>query len=196
LATFGGESVEMGQSFIIAIGLIGSLITIFFGIREFPKLWRWLKKKYAEWSCIGIIVIYVEASHNQDAGGTTLYLYLCGEESYGLFPSHHDDNYESYVLAMKQIHYDVSYPSDSDRYWAEWTAMFVKPLSEYSQTCLVKLIGECRFRFSLHNENDASKTVFDSFKYKTELKECFKKCEIEYDKKVANPQDRWKARDK
>ena len=195
LATFGGENVEMGQVFIIVISLVGSFITIFFGIRELPKFWRCLKGTYAEWTRRGIIVIYIETLHSKQ-GDTTVYMYLCGEESYGLFPSHHDDNNESYVLAMKQVHYHISYPSNSNRYWSEWTAMLVKPLSEYSRTCVVKLIGEYRFRFSLHNENSETKTVFDSFKFKTERKECLKKCEIEYDKEATNPQDKWKAKDK
>ena len=61
---------------------------------------------------------------------------------------------------------------------------------------IVKLIGECKFRFRLSNDNGESATVFDSFKYKTELKECLKKCEIKYVRKASTPQDRWKARDK
>ena len=72
----------------------------------------------------------------------------------------------------------------------------IHSLSEDEYPCLVKLIGECKFRFRLPNDDGESATVFDSFKYKTELKECLKKCEIKYDKKAPNPQDRWKAKDK
>ena len=179
------------------LGVIASLITIYFGIRELPKFWRWFEKKSEAWARQGIMVIYVWVSHgNQE--DVTVYLYLCGEESYDPFPSHRDDNHESYILAMRVIHYHTSYPSNSDRDdpIAEWTAMEVHSLSEDEYPCLVKLIDECRFRFSLHNENGETKTVFDSFKFKTELKECLKKCEIKYVRKASNPQDRWKAKDK
>ena len=121
-------------------------------------------------------------------GDATLYLYLCGEESYGLFPSHYYDNPESYILAMKTIHYDTSHPAPySDRFWSEWTAMDVHLLSEDEDLCLVKLIDECRFRFRLSLDDGRKITVFDSFKFKTELKECKKKCEIKYVKKASQP---------
>ena len=94
------------------------------------------------------------------------------------------------------IHYDTSYRFYSDRYHAEWMAMEVHSLSEDEYPCLIKLIGECKFRFRLSNDNGESVTDFHSFKYKTELKECLKKCKIEYNKKPSNPQDRWKSKDK
>ena len=49
-----------------------------------------------------------------------------------------DDNRESYILAMRQIHYHTSYPSNSDRDdpRAEWTAMEVHSLSEDESPCL------------------------------------------------------------
>ena len=99
---------------------------------------------------------------------------------------------------MRQIHYHTSYRSKSDRDdpIADWTAMSVEPLSEDEYPCLLQLIGECGFRFRLSNDNDESITVFDAFKFKTELKECLNKCEIQYNKKASNPYDRWKARDK
>ena len=74
--------------------------------------------------------------------------------------------------------------------------MDVESLSEDEYPRLLQLIGKCGFRFRLSNDNGERITIFDTFKFKTELKECLKKCEIKYDKKALNPQDRWKARDK
>lgn len=153
-----------------------------------------IKSSLANWTRRGRKVIYFLVSNNKQ-GDVTLYLYLCGEET-SLFYSSTYEDHESYVLAMKQIHYDTSYRFNSDRYHSEWTAMDVHSLSEDEYSSLLQLIGECGFRFRLPNDNDERITVFDSFKFKTELKECLKKCEIKYNKKAPNPQDRWKARDK
>ena len=183
----------MGQVIII-IGLVASLITIFFGISAFVKNRKGFKDTLADWTRRKRKAIYFVVSHGKQ-GDFTLYLSLCGEETSLFYPSTYE-NCEPYILAMKQIHYDTSYPSNSDRYYSEWTAMFVKPLSEDEYPHVVELIGECRFRFRLPNDNGESITVFDAFKFKTELKECLKKCEIKYYKKAPNPQDRWKAKDK
>ena len=155
-----------------------------------------IKSTLADWTRRGIKVIYFLVSHGTE-GDVTLHLYLCGEETCRLFPTY-QKNCESYILAMKPIHYDFSHPSPyySDRYWSEWMAMFVHSLSEDEYPCLLQLIGECRFRFRLPNDNGERITVFDSFKFNTELNECLKKCEIKYVKKASNPQDRWKAKDK
>ena len=186
----GGESVEMGQVIII-ISLIGSLITIgTFMVKNKGGL----KNTLTDWTRRGRKVIYIWVLHNE-CGDVILYLFLCGEETSLFYPSTYE-NYESYILAMKQIHYDTSYRFNSDRYHSKWTAMDVHSLSEDENPSLLQLIGECGFRFRLPNDNDERITVFDSFKFKTELKECLKKCEIKYNKKASNPQDRWKARDK
>ena len=188
----GGESVEMEQN----LYLIAAVVTIVGGggIIGILKNKELIKSTLADWTRHWRKAIYFVASHSE-RGDVTLYLYLCGEETCRLFPSTYE-NHESYILAMKQIHYDTSYPSNSDRYYSEWTAMFVEPLSEDEYPCVVELIGECRFRFRLPNDNGESITIFDAFKFKTELKECLKKCEIKYNKKASNPQDRWKAKDK
>ena len=190
----------MGQVIII-IGLVVSLITIFFGISAFVKNRKGFKDTLADWTRRGRKVIYIWAFHN-DWGNVILYFYLCGEETSLFYPSTYE-NCEPYILAMREIHYHTSHRSNSDRDdpIADWTAMDIHLLSENEHPCLLQLIGECGFRFRLPNVISANeigevKTVSDSFKFKTELKECLKKCEIKYYKKASDPQDRWKARDK
>ena len=179
---------------VTIIGLIGSLITIIFGIGAFVKNRELVKGTLADWTRRGRKVIYFLASHNE-RGDVTLYLYLCGEETSLFYPRTYE-NHESYILAMKEIHYDTSYDSYSDRYYSEWTAMFVTPLSKDRIPCVIQLVSENKFRFWLSNEIGEAVRTFGSFKFKTELKECLKKCEIKYDKKASEPQDRWKAKDK
>ena len=192
----GGESVEMGQDIGVIAAVVtivggGGLIGILIGILKNKEL---IKSTLADWTRRGRKVIYICASHNQ-RGNTSLYLYLCGEETSLFYPSTYE-NCEPYILAMRQIYYHTFHRSYSDRDHSKWRATLVNPLSEDKIPCSVKLIGKCTFRVKLPNDNGESITVFDSFKYKTERKECLKKCEIEYDKKVSTPQDRWKARDK
>ena len=188
---------------VVIISLIGSLITIIFGIGAFVKNRELVKTTLADWTRRGVKVIYFFTSPNKQ-GDVTLCLYLCGEETSLFYPSTYE-NCEPYILAMRQIHYHTSYRSNSDRDApiADWTAMDIHLLSEDGYPCLLQLIGECGFRFRLPNEIVEAKTVSDSFKFKTELfkfktelKECLKKCEIKYDKKASTPQDRWKAKDK
>ena len=184
----------MGQNLYVIAAVVTIVSGILSGIVLIVKNRELVKTTLADWTRRGRKIIYFVASRSK-RGDVILYLYLCGEETCRLFPSTYE-NHESYILAMKQIHYDISYPSNSDRYHSEWTAMFVEPLSEDEYPCVVELIGECRFRFRLPNDNGESITVFDAFKFKTELKECLKKCEIKYNKKASTPQDRWKAKDR
>ena len=176
----------------------GGLIGILIGILKNKEL---IKSTLADWTRRWRKIIYIWVSHNE-WGDVTLYFYFCGEETSLFYPSTYE-NCESYILAMREIHYHTSYRSNSDRDdpIAEWTAMDVEPLSEDEYPCLLQLIGECGFRFRLPNkiganENGETKTVFDAFKFKTERDECLKKCEIKYVRKASNPQDRWKAKDK
>ena len=180
----------MGQVIIIIASVCTILTAIILGLQNKDLI----KSTLADWTRRGRKVIYVHISHGNQ-GDFTLYLLLCGEETSLFYPSTYE-NYESYVLAVKQIHYDTSYRSNSDRYHAKWTAESVQPLSTYPPTWVFQLIGECGFRCKLPNDNGERITHFDSFKFKSELKECLKKCEIKYNKKASNPQDRWKARDK
>ena len=178
------------------IFLLAAIVTIvggggLIGILKNKEL---IKNTLADWTRRWRKVIYVQIEH-RNQGNITLYFYLCGEETSLFYPST-CENHESYVLAVKQIHYDTSYGSNSDRYHARWRVMDVKPLSKYPPTCVFQLIGECGFRFRLPNDNGERITGFDAFKFKTELKECLRKCEIKYVRKASNPQDRWKARDK
>ena len=171
----------------------GGLIGILIGILKNKEL---IKSSLADWTRRWRKVIYIWILHNE-GGDIILYLWLCGEETSLFYPSTYK-NCEPYILAMREIHYDTSYRSNSDRDdpIADWTAMSVEPLSEDEYPCLLQLIGECGFRFRLHNENGEAKTVSDLFKFNTELKECLKKCEIKYVKKASDPQDRWKSKDK
>ena len=187
-----GQDIGVIAAVVTIVGG-GGLIGILIGILKNKEL---IKSTLADWTRRGRKVIYIWAFHNQP-GDVILYFYLCGEETSLFYPSTYE-NCEPYILAMRQIHYHTSYRSNSDRDTsiADWTAMDIEPLSEDEYPYLVKLIGECKFRFRLSNDNGESATVFDSFKYKTELKECLKKCEIKYVRKASTPQDRWKARDK
>ena len=203
LHVIGGERVEMEQKLFVIAAVVtivggGGLIGILIGILKNKEL---IKNFLADWTRRGRKVIYIWVFHNE-CGDVILYLFLCGEETSLFYPSTYE-NCEPYILAMRQIHYDTSYRSNSDRDdpIADWTAMGVEPLSEDESPCLFQLIGECGFRFRLPNkigvnEISEAKTVSASFKFKTELKECLRKCEIKYVKKASNPQDRWKAKDK
>ena len=177
-----------------ALYVLAAIVTIVSGISVLPKFWRWFKENSAEWTRRGRKVIYIWTSRNK-GGDVTVCLYLCGEETSLFYPST-CENCEPYILAMRQIRYDISYRSYSDRDYSEWMSMFIKPLSQKQIPCVVQLVGEHRFQFWLTNEIGEVRIASDSFKFKTELKECLKKCEIKYDKKASNPQDKWKARDK
>ena len=194
-----GQDIGVIAAVVTIVGG-GGLIGILIGILKNKEL---IKSTLADWTRRGRKVIYIWAFHNQP-GDVILYFYLCGEETSLFYPSTYE-NCEPYILAMRQIHYHTSYRSNSDRDdpIADWTAMDIEPLSEAEYPCLLQLIGKCGFRFRLPNVigeaktfSDKAKTVSDLFKFKTELKECLKKCEIKYVKKASTPQDRWKARDK
>ena len=169
----------------------GGLIGILIGILKNKEL---IKTTLADWTRRGRRVIYIWALPNENTD-VTLHLYLCGEETSLFYPSTYE-NYEPYILAMRLIHYHTSCPSNSNRYHAEWTAMDIQLLSEDEYPCVFQLIGECGFRFRLSNGNGERITHFDAFKFKTEVKECLKKCEIKYVRKASDPQDRWKSKDK
>ena len=141
----------------------------------------------------GIKVIYVWVSHDNQ-GTTNLYFYLCGEEKSWLFSDSSEKNRDSYILAIKGLHYDTSYDSWSDRgdTMAEWESQLVRPLSEEQFPALVQLVGESKFRFGFYSDNDKPKIVSDLFKLKTEMSKCLKKYRIKYVKKAAKLIDRWK----
>ena len=174
--------------------LIAAVVTIIWGISVSVKNRELIKDTLTDWTRRGRKVIYVHISQGNQ-GDFTVYLLLCGEETSLFYPSTYE-NHESYVLAVKQIYYDTSYGSNGNRYHARWQAIDVEPLSEYPPTWVFQLTGECGFRCRLTKDNDEKITYFDAFKFKDELKECLKKCEIQYDRKASNPQDRWKAKDK
>ena len=167
----------------------------FSGIIWALKNKEWIKNTLAEWTRRGIKVIYILVSRN-DHGSITLYFSLCvsREETSRLFPGSYHKSHESYIVAMKEIQYDPSYNSNSDRDdpIAEWEAMDVHSLSEDRLPCLLQLIGENRFRFEFYGDNDESIIVTDSFKFKDELDECLRKYRIKYIKKAIKPIDRWK----
>ena len=177
------------------IFIIAALFTILGGIFWVLKNWEWIRNTLAKWTCRGIKVIYVLASHDNQEG-TTLYLYLCGEEKSWLFPDHCHTNCNSYILAIKSIHYDPSYDSYSDRDWAEWMSQFVHPLSKEPFPYLVQLVGEYKFRFRFNSDNDEPIIVSDSFKIKTELTECLRKYRIKYIRKATKAIDRWKIKNR
>ena len=103
------------------IFVIAALITILGGIFGLIKNWEWIKNTLAEWTRHGIKVIYIWVS-NDNQGSTTLNFYLCGEENSRLFSDSSEKNRDSYILAIKEIHYDPSYDSCSNRgdILAEW----------------------------------------------------------------------------
>ena len=176
--------------------MIAAVITIVGGIGAIVKNWEWIKNILAEWTRRGIKVIYVLPSHDNQEG-TTLYLYLCGEEKSWLFPEHCHTNCNSCILAIKSLHYDPSYGSYSDRAdYSEWMSQFPRPLSEEPLPTLVQLVGESRFRFGFYSDNDKPIIVFDSFKLKTEMAECLRKYRIKYDKKARKAIDRWKIKNR
>ena len=180
----------MVQIILVIVALIG-IIPVAVQILKNKEL---IKSTLADWTRCGIKVIYFVTSYSKQ-GNVTLCLYLCGEETSWLYSSTYE-NHGSYILAMKQIHYDFSHRSYSDRDHSKWTAMDVHSLSKDEIPCVVQLVSENRFRFWLSNEIGEVGIASDSFKFKTELKECLKKCEIKYDKKASKPQNRWKAKDK
>ena len=168
-------------------GIIGVVISIL-------RNKELIKSTIADWTRYWRKTIYFVTSHSK-LGDVTLYLFFCGEETSLFYPSTYE-NCEPYILAMRVIHYDIFYPSNSNRDHSEWRAMPVEPLSKDEYPCIIQFIGECKFRFRLSNDNGGSITDPDPYKFKTERKECLKKCEIKYYKKAPNPQKRWKSKDR
>ncbi|MCY3720988.1 MAG: hypothetical protein OXM61_00700 [Candidatus Poribacteria bacterium] len=178
-----------------AIFIIAALVTILGGIFWVLKNWEWIKNLLGEWTLRGIKVIYVWVSHDNQKTAT-LHLYLCGEEKSWLFPGLSDKNRDSYILAIKSIHYDPSYDSYSDRDWTEWMAQFVHPLSEKPDSYLVQFVDEYKFRLKFSSDTDEMIIVSDSFKLKTEMAECLKKYRIKYIKKAPEATGRWKIKNR
>ncbi|MCG8622637.1 MAG: hypothetical protein MJE68_11665, partial [Proteobacteria bacterium] len=145
----------------------------------------------------GIKVIYVLVSYRNHNETVSLNLYLCGEEKSWLFSGSAPKNRDSYILAIKEVHYGPSYDIYSDREdWAEWTAQLIRPLSEEPLPALVELVGESRFRFKFHGDNSETTIFSNSFKFKKELSECLKKYRIKYVKKNLKPIGRWKIKNR
>ena len=159
-----------------AIFIIAALFTICGGIFWVMKNWKWIKNTLAEWTRRGIKVIYVWVSHN-NKGTVFLYLYLCGEEKSWLFSGPCHKNCDSYILAIKKVRYGTSYDTYSDRedIMAEWHSQVVHPLSKEKNPVLVQLIGKSRLRFEFNSDNGEKVIFSDSFKFKKELSEWFKK---------------------
>ena len=188
----------MVQIIIQAIIILAALFTIFLGVGKVIKNWESIKNTLAKWTRREIKVIYVSISYNKD-GTATLYLYLCGEETSRFFPGSYDKSHDSYTLAMKNIHYDPSnndYNSNSDRNWAKWKELYIRPLSGEPFPCLVELIGEYRIRFKFCSDNDEPIIVTDVFNFKNELNECLRKYRIKYNKKATKLTDKWKITDR
>ena len=175
--------------------MIAAVITIVGGIGAIVKNWEWIKNILAEWTRRGIKVIYVLPSHNNQ-GTTTLYLFLCGEETSWLFPSFYHKSHDSYILAVKTIQYDPSYDSYSDQDSAEWMSQFVHPLSKEPYPYLVQLVDEYKFRLKFCSNNDEMIIVSNPFKLKTEMAECLKKYRIKYIKKATEATDRWQIKNR
>ena len=155
-----------------------------------------IKNTLAKWSRRGIKVIYILVAHD-DQGNSSLNLYLCGEEKIWLFPNSWHKNHDSYILAVKSIYHERIYDSDiSESYisldYTGWMLQFVSPLSKEPFPCLVQLVGECKFRLRLPNDNSEPTIIPYSLKFKTELDECSKIYRIKYVKNNSEAKDRWK----
>ena len=177
--------------FTIVVG-IGAIVK---AIGAIVKNKKKIKSTLAEWTRRGIKVIYVLVSYNNNET-VSLNLYLCGEEKSWLFSDHCHANRNSCILAIKSIHYDLSYDSYSDRDWTEWMSQFVNLLAKEPFPYLVQLVGEYKFRFRFNSDNDEPIIVSDSFKLKTELAECLKKYRIKYIKKATEATGRWKIKNR
>ena len=181
----------MGQIILI----IAAIFTIlgFGGIFGIIRNWNRIRTTLAEWTRRGVRVIYVLVSYNKKGTGI-LNLYLCGEDKSWLFSNFYHKNRDSYILAIKTVHYHPSYDSYSNRedIMAEWNSQRVRLLSEEPFLSSVQLVGKSTFRFQFHSDNDEMIIVSDSFRFKTELAECKKKYRIKYVKKAAKPINRWK----
>lgn len=153
-----------------------------------------IKNTLEEWTRHGIKVIYVWVSHDSQQEIITLNLYLCGEEKSWLFSDFSHKNRDSYILAIKTVHYGTSYDSYSDRedIMAKWESQFPYSLSEEKIPAFVQLVGKSNFRFGFNYDNGKTIIFSDSFKFKKELSECLKKYRIKYVKKAAKPIGRWK----
>ena len=186
-----------------AIFIIAALFTILGGGGIIGIIiWIWknkeqIKNTLAEWTRRGIKVIYVWVSHD-DEETVSLNFYLCGEEKSWLFSDFSCENGNSYILAIKTVHYTPLYDSYSDRNdsMSEWVSQIVRPLSEGPFPVLVQLVGESGFRFGFYRDNDETITFSDSFKFKAELTELRKKYRIKYLKKAPKAIDRWKIENK
>ena len=106
-----------------------------------------IKNTLAKWTRRGIKVIYILVSYNNKET-IFLNLYLCGEEKSWLFSNTSEKDRSSYILAIKDINYNLSYNTYSSRGdWSEWESQFSRPLSEEPLPALVQLVDESRFRF-------------------------------------------------
>ena len=184
----------MGQ----IVSIITAIFTIlgFGGIFGIIKNWDRIRTSVAEYTRRGVKVIYVLVSYNKE-GTCILNLYLCGEEKSWLFSGSSAKNRDSYILAIKEVHYGPSYDTYSNREdWAEWEAQLTRPLSEEPLPALVQLVDKSQFRFRFNSDNDEPIIVSDSFKLKTELTECLKKYRIKYIKKATEATGRWKIKNR
>ena len=156
-----------------------------------------IRSTFAEWTRRGIKVIYVWVSRDNEET-VSLNLYLCGEEKSWLFSDFSCENGNSYILAIKTVHYNLSYDSYSDRNdsMSEWESQIVRPLSEGPFPVLVQLVDESGFRFEFYRDNDETTTFSDSFKFKAELAELRKKYRIKYLKKASRAISRWKVKNR
>lgn len=103
----------MGQDIVVIAAVVtivggGGIMGILIGILKNKEL---IKSSLADWTRRGRKVIYVHISYGSQ-GGVTLYLFLCSEETSLFYPSTYE-NHKSYVLAVKQIHYDTAWDSNS-----------------------------------------------------------------------------------
>ena len=110
--------------------IIVDLFKILGGIIGILKNKEQIKNTLAEWTRRGIKVIYVWVSHD-DEETVSLNFYLFGEEKSWLFSDFSYENGNSYILAIKTVHYNPSYDSYSDRNdsMSEWESQIVRPLS-------------------------------------------------------------------
>ena len=194
------RGIEMEQT----VYMIAAIFTIVAGIGVVVKAIGAIVKNrekirgtLAEWTRQGIKVIYIWVSHDNEET-VSLNLFLCGEEKSWLFPNLCHENGDSFILAIKTVHYNPSYDSYSDRgdILTEWESQFVRPLSKGPFPVLIQLVGESKFRFEFYGDNDETIIVSDSFKFKAELAECLKKYRIKYIKKATKASDRWKIKNR
>ena len=190
------ELNKIAAVFTIVVGIMTGIGIIVKAISTVVKNKEKIKGTFAEWTRRGIKVIYALVWYNNKET-ISLNLYLCGEEKSWLFSDPSEKNRSSYILAIKDVNYNLSYDTYSSQgNWSEWESQFPRPLSEEPLPTLVQLVGESRFRFGFYSDNDKPIIVFDSFKLKTEMAECLRKYRIKYDKKARKAIDRWKIKNR